>query len=128
VAKALQRPVGLRELPAYLNCDRPETVSEETLMKNNFLHFIVSRLTQWRLKDSTVRVSINDLSFSYVVKYSGEVKSTSDYLPMLIALHGDGDTVNNFYETALDKINVPARIILIRGQFRMNVEVSGRIQ
>ncbi len=115
MAKALYRLAGLRELPANLNCDRPEFVSEEILMKNNFLHFIVSKPTQWWFKDSPVRVSSNDLGFSYIVKYSGEVQSTSDYLPMLIALHGDGDTVENFYETAFDTINVPARIILIRG-------------
>jgi len=84
-------------------------------MKNNLLHFIDSRLTQWRFKESTVSVPSNDTSFSYIVKYSGKLSSHLDCLPMLIALHGDGDTVDNFYETALDIINVPARIILIKG-------------
>jgi len=80
-------------------------------MKNYFLHFIDRRLRQW-FKGSTDSVSTNDLSFSYIVKYSGEV-SRSDYLPMLIALHGDGDTVDSFYEMALDKFTMRARIILI---------------
>ena len=83
-------------------------------MKDNFLHFINSELTNGWFKDSSISVPSNDLSFSYIVKYSGG-GSRSDSLPMLIALHGDGDTVDNFYETALDKISVPARIILIKG-------------
>lgn len=32
-----------------------------------------------------------------------------------MALHGNGDTAENFYDTALDQINVPARIILLKG-------------
>ena len=79
-----------------------------------FLHQIVIGLTQWWFKESTISVPSNDLSFSYIVKYSGG-RTRLDNLPMLIALHGDGDTVDNFYETALDKISVPARIILIKG-------------
>lgn len=54
----------------------------------------------------------SDLNFNYVVKYVGNVNHL-DSLPMLIALHGDGDTARNFYETALDKFTVSARIILI---------------
>ena len=83
-------------------------------MKDNFLHFINSELTNGWFKDSSISVPSNDLSFSYIVKYSGG-RSRPGSLPMLIALHGDGDTVDNFYETALDKISVPARIILIKG-------------
>jgi len=82
-------------------------------MKNIF-RIIVTTLSQWRSKNLTMSETSNDLSFDYIVKYSGEV-SRSDCLPMLIALHGDGDTVESFYETALDKFNVPARIILIKG-------------
>ena len=80
----------------------------------NILQIIDIGLSQWWFKDSSIKVSSDDLSFSYIVKYSGGGKK-SEYLPMLIALHGDGDTVDNFYETALDKINVPARIILVKG-------------
>jgi len=34
---------------------------------------------------------------------------------MLVALHGNGDTPENFYATAMDELNVPARIILFKG-------------
>jgi len=70
------------------------------------------KLTQW-FKNSTVNELHNDLNVSYVVKYSGKACS-SDQLPMLIALHGDGDTVESFYQTALDEFKVQARIILIK--------------
>ncbi|MFW5444305.1 MAG: alpha/beta hydrolase [Methylococcaceae bacterium] len=81
-------------------------------MKTNFLHFVTTQLSQWWSKDSTVSESITNLSFSYIVKYSGNANS-SDSLPMLIALHGDGDTVNSFYQTALDKFNTEVRIVLV---------------
>ena len=34
---------------------------------------------------------------------------------MLVALHGDGDTVDSFYETALNEFKIRARIILFQG-------------
>ena len=68
----------------------------------------------WWFKDPTISVSNGDVSLGYVVKYSSNA-GRSDTLPMLVALHGNGDTAKHFYETALDQINVPARIILIKG-------------
>ena len=79
-----------------------------------FLDNILTGLAQWWFNYSTISAPSNDLSFSYIVKYSGGSRR-SDYLPMLIALHGDGDTVDNFYENALNQFNVPARIILVKG-------------
>ena len=79
-----------------------------------FLDNILTGLAQWWFNYSTISAPSNDLSFSYIVKYSGGGRR-SDYLPMLIALHGDGDTVDNFYENALNQFNVPARIILVKG-------------
>jgi predicted esterase len=77
------------------------------------LSFFAKILTKWPFKSSSISVPDDDISFSYIIKYSGNVDK-SNSLPMLIALHGDGDTTDNFYETALDKFNVPARIILIK--------------
>ena len=34
---------------------------------------------------------------------------------MLVALHGNGDTTKNFYNTALDQLNYSARIVLLEG-------------
>lgn len=74
---------------------------------------IMVRLFQSRSKYLTISVPNEELSFSYIIRYSGQAEHL-DRLPMLIALHGDGGTVDDFYETALDKFKVPARIILIK--------------
>lgn len=79
-----------------------------------FIDNIPKGLAQWWFKYSTISAPSNGLNFNYIVKYSGGGRR-SDYLPMLIALHGDGDTVDNFYENALNQFNVPARIILVKG-------------
>lgn len=78
------------------------------------LIILVLGLAQWWFKDPTIDVPTNDVSFGYIVKYSGN-SGRSDLLPMLVALHGNGDKAKNFYNTALDQLNVPARIILLKG-------------
>lgn len=47
---------------------------------------LVLALTQWWFKDPTVSVPTSDVSFGYIVKYSGN-SSRNDNLPMLVALH-----------------------------------------
>ncbi len=81
-------------------------------MKKYLVIIAVIVLVNWWFTDPTI--DVNDLSFSYIVKYSGNANE-DDMLPMVVALHGNGDTTQNFYETALDKINAPARIILLEG-------------
>ena len=73
-------------------------------------------LAKWWFTDPTIKGLSNDVSFSYIVKYSGN-SGSSDTLPMLVVLHGNGDTPKNFYETALDQLNTPARIVLLQGPF-----------
>lgn len=89
-----------------------QTNEERSRMKKK--HFVITRIAQWFSKYSTISVSSNDLSFSYIVKYSGKV-SRFDHLPMLVVLHGDGDNVDDFYETALDRFKIQVRIVLIKG-------------
>jgi predicted esterase len=88
--------------------------TREFTMKKLLLIFFVLASAFWWFRESTIKVPSNDVSFGYVVKYSGH-STRHDTLPMLIALHGNGDTAKNFYETALDDISVPARIILLKG-------------
>jgi len=73
----------------------------------------MKKIIQWWNKFSTTNLLNNDISFSYIVKYPVG-HSHSERLPMLIALHGDGDTVDNFYESALDQFKTKVRIILIK--------------
>ena len=74
---------------------------------------VIGALSLW-LKAPTIKASSSDTTFSYLIKYSGNA-GNHDNLPMLVALHGNGDTTNNFYEHALDEFSVPARIILLEG-------------
>ncbi len=78
------------------------------------LIILVLGITQWWFKDPSISVPGSDISFGYLVKYAGD-SNRNDYLPMLVALHGNGDTASNFYETALDQLKVPVRIILLKG-------------
>lgn len=75
----------------------------------SFLHNFTKR---WANSSSNNELN-NDISFDYLVKYSGK-GGHSDSLPMLVALHGDGDTAENFYQTALDQFTTNARVILIK--------------
>ena len=83
-------------------------------MKKIFLIILILLFAQWWFKDPTIDVPANDVSFGYIVKYSGNSRR-SNTLPMLVALHGNGDKAKNFYNSALDQLNVPARIILLKG-------------
>lgn len=66
------------------------------------------------LKDPTVTSKVNDVTFSYIVKYPAGVDKKA-VLPMLVALHGNGDKPKNFYESALDAYTQPVRIVVLQG-------------
>jgi phospholipase/carboxylesterase len=67
----------------------------------------------WRLPN-TVQGRTSDHEFEYIVRTSGSGGS-SDTLPMIIALHGHGDTPKKFFNTLLKRFNDPARFIVLRG-------------
>jgi len=85
-------------------------------MKKKLLLLILVAVAGWQLysRDPSIKAPEADVSFGYIVRISGE-SGGDDRLPMLIALHGNGDTAENFYETALNQVSVPARIILLKG-------------
>ena len=76
-------------------------------MKTILLIIIALGLAQWWLKDPNIG------GYDYVIKYSGSGSKDTN-LPMLITLHGDGDTPDNFYNTALDQFKTPARIVMLK--------------
>ncbi|PCJ13060.1 MAG: hypothetical protein COA75_13005 [Cellvibrionales bacterium] len=88
-------------------------------MKKYIPIFLALVLAKWWFTDPSIDVDTNGLSFSYIVEYSGEV-SRSDTLPLLVALHGNGDTPQDFYDNVLDHLDVPARIILLKGPVSSN--------
>jgi len=81
-------------------------------MKPLFIVVILIFSAQWWLSDPTIRASSSDISFKYIEKYSQD-NIEQQPLPMIIALHGDGDSADNFYQTALNQLTTPARIIVI---------------
>jgi len=76
-------------------------------MKNILLIIIALGIAQWWFKDPSIG------GYDYVIKYSGSGNKDTN-LSMLITLHGDGDTPENFYNTALDQFKTPARIIILK--------------
>lgn len=52
--------------------------------------------------------------FEYIIRTSGG-GGADDQLPMVIALHGHGDTPDNFFQTLLNDFDYPARFIVLRG-------------
>lgn len=73
--------------------------------------------------DPSVSASSSDVSYTYLVKYTGGAKEKRR-LPMLIALHGNGDTPEHFFETALDTLKVPARVILLKGPVKQGLRTA----
>lgn len=68
----------------------------------------------WWFSNSTIQTTSNNIEIRYRVKYPAS-GSRGDALPMLVAFHGNGDTMENFYSSALNEYSVPVRIILIEG-------------
>lgn len=90
-------------------------------MKKLIAFVVVIGLIKWWFTDP--KITINEEDFSYIVKYSGR-GSSGDELPMLIGLHGNGDTPKNFSNTAVDAVNSSARIILLKGPIKMGTGSS----
>jgi len=83
-------------------------------MKKIIILLLALAAVVWWFTLPSIYVPGHDVEFNYLVKYSGET-SRSDSLPLLVALHGNGDTPGNFYSTALDLLDVPACIVLLEG-------------
>ena len=83
-------------------------------MKKFLIIFLFLLLAQWWFTDPTITTPTNDVTFSYIVKYT-DMSGKNKKLPMLVALHGNGDTPYNFYTAALDELSIPVRIVLLEG-------------
>ncbi len=87
-------------------------------MKKLIIFLLLVVALKWWFSDPSISVPSNipaneDVKISYLVKYSGGA-SSGDILPMVVALHGNGDNPEHFYETALIELNEPARILLLK--------------
>ncbi len=62
-------------------------------------------------REKSITVANGEITLVYEHEVSGDATSGRD-LPMLIALHGNGDTPGHFHDTALDLITSPAHVLL----------------
>lgn len=86
-------------------------------MKKLSLSLLIVGGLWWWFSSPSIEVKNGAVKFHYLVKYTGGA-SSNEMLPMLIALHGDGDTPKHFFKTALDVLDVPARVIVIQAPRR----------
>ncbi len=61
----------------------------------------------------SIETSIPNFSYKYIYKTIDQ--GYNQGRPLIIGLHGDGDTVGNFYETLLDDLDLNATIMIIQG-------------
>lgn len=85
-------------------------------MKKKILLLLLVAVGAWQLytRDPSIKAPQSGVKFGYVVHVTGDAGG-KDRLPMLIAMHGNGDTAGHFVETALNQISVPARVVALKG-------------
>ena len=93
----------------------PPRTREFAMKKLVFLLLLVA-VGGWHLyhRDPSIKAPTSGVKFDYVVRLTGDAGG-KDRLPWLVALHGNGDTAGHFFDTALNQISVPARVVLIKG-------------
>ncbi len=67
----------------------------------------------WWTTPQTVQGPSSEHEFEYIVRTTANA-STSDILPLIIALHGNGDSAENFFDSLLKDFDYPARFVLLR--------------
>lgn len=83
-------------------------------MKKLIFLLLAAGLLFWWWWPDTVQGPSSDHAFEYIIRTTGE-SGSSALLPMVIALHGNGDTPDHFFKTMLKTFDYPARFILFRG-------------
>ncbi|MEC4675950.1 MAG: hypothetical protein VST72_03375 [Nitrospirota bacterium] len=90
------------------------------------LFVLFAGMLYWWWVPPTVKGPLSDQEFEYIIRVSGNGGS-SDVLPMIIALHGQGDTPDNFFDTLLKDFDYPARFIVVKGPIGFpGASLSGR--
>ncbi len=75
---------------------------------------LLAGIFSWWKSPNTVQGPSSDHEFEYITRITGD-GSASETLPMVIALHGHGDTPDNFFDTLLKHFNDKARFIVFKG-------------
>jgi len=69
-------------------------------------------LLYWWTRTPNYIDEATQITLNYHIRYPAG-GSAGDYLPIIIALHGNGDTYSNFYDFTLKDLATPARVILL---------------
>ena len=80
--------------------------------KKGLLILVVLFGLYWWTRTPTFVDADNKLELKYHLDYT-QGASKSDVLPLIIALHGNGDTYSNFYKYTLKDLSIPSRIVLV---------------
>jgi predicted esterase len=90
------------------------------------LLLMLAVLIYWWRVPRTVQGPSSEHEFEYILRVSGS-GGPSDTLPMVIALHGHGDTPDNFFDTMFKDFDRPARFIVVRGpmDYAGGISLSG---
>ncbi len=94
-------------------------------MKKLFVLLLLGSLLYWWMLPNIVQGPSSNYEFEYITRISGNGDS-SGTLPMVIALHGNGDTPDNFFDTLLNDFDYPARFVLLRGPKNYGGRFGGR--
>lgn len=87
---------------------------------------VIAGIFVWWRQPYSVKGPSSDKAFQYIIRISGE-GNTSGPLPMIIALHGHGDTPDHFFDTLLKSFPLQARFIVPRGPIDYpGIGLSGR--
>ena len=80
--------------------------------KKGLILIAIIALFYWLTRTDSSTDEATGLVLKYHIEYP-QGGSSGDNLPTIIALHGNGDTYDNFYNFTLKDLKIPARVILI---------------
>lgn len=80
--------------------------------KKGLIIIVVLALLYWAMRSPSYTDDASQITLNYHVKYPAGA-SSGDGLPLIIALHGNGDTYDNFYKYTLKDFPTPVRVLLL---------------
>jgi predicted esterase len=69
----------------------------------------------WNHHPHTIQATTSETAFRYIMQRPGW--GAGEGQPLIVALHGNGDTIHNFRKTLFDDLAVDARIIFVQGPY-----------
>jgi len=88
---------------------------EDTRVKKIIVALTVSVLLAmwWHYRPHTISAITTDTAYHYIVQ--NPKWGSDDTLPFIVALHGNGDSMENFKKTLFRDLDIDTRIIFIQG-------------